>query len=176
MLKGKQIYLRGVEIEDLNYIEEIENNPENWLISGTLIPFSRKSLEEYILSIRSLAIDKQSRWIICKNDTHSQIGAIDLFEYDAIHRRAGMGIIIDEDYRKNGLASEAISILKEYAFSFLNLSQLWANILEDNKASQALFEKLGFIKSATKKKWFIKDGAWYDEHFYQLENGKQELI
>ena len=170
MLEGKRIYLRGVEIDDLNFIEKIENNPENWLISGTLIPFSRKSLEEYILSIRNLANDKQSRWIICTNDSDISIGAIDLFEYEQTHRRAGMGIIIEKEYRMGGLASEAISLLNDYAFSFLNLTQLWANILDDNLASQGLFEKMGFIRTATKKRWFLKDGKWHDEHLYQLEN------
>lgn len=172
MLKGEQIYLRSVKISDLDFIERLENNPENWLISGTLKPFSKKNLEEYILNISDLVSDEQYRWIICLNDSERRIGAIDLFEYDQKLRRTGMGIIIDEEFRKSGLATEAISILNEYAFSSLNLSQLWANILDDNHASQRLFEKSGFQRTATKKKWFIVDGEWHDEHLYQLENIK----
>ncbi len=172
MLKGKRIYLRGVTINDLDFIERIENNPENWMISGTLLPFSRKNIEDYILNIKSLESDKQSRWIICLNESEEAIGAIDLFEYDLTLRKAGMGIIIMEEIRKNGIASEAISLLNEYAFSYLKLAQLWANILENNDASQRLFEKMGFQRTATNKKWFHIDGNWHDEHLYQLENTK----
>jgi len=172
MLKGKHIYLRGVEIDDLNFIEALENNPENWLISGTLIPFSRKSIEEYINAIRNLQTDKQCRWIISLASNDECIGAIDLFEYDSIHRRAGVGIIIEEKYRKKGYASQAIDLLIEYSFSHLNLFQLWACIIDNNIASQNLFSKAGFELTAAKKNWIFSDGLWHNEYIYQLINPK----
>lgn len=172
MLRGKNIYLRGVEIEDLALIERIENNPENWLHSGTLIPFSKKSIEEYVLAIRDLFNDKQSRWVIALHENDHSIGAIDLFEFDALNRRAGIGVIIEEEYRSKGFASEAIELLSDYAFSYLNLHQLWSTILSSNLASQKLFEKNNFIKTATKSKWVLTDGAWNDEYFYQRFNPK----
>lgn len=172
MLKGEHIYLRGVEMEDLDLIERLENNPENWLNSGTLIPYSKKSIEDYVLSIRDLNTDKQSRWIICLTSNDNSIGAIDLFEYDSIHRRAGMGIIIEEKYRKNGYAANSIALLTEYSFSFLNLYQLWASIIDSNLASQELFIKMGFMKTAEKKNWIISDGEWHNEYIYQLVNPK----
>ena len=172
MLKGKKIYLKGVEIDDLPFLEEIENNPENWLVSGTLIPFSRKSIEEYIYAIRNLQTDKQCRWIICLIETNERIGAIDLFEYNAVHRRAGVGIIIDEKFRKKGFASMAIDLIIKYAFSHLNLYQLWACILDDNIASQNLFSKAGFELSASKKNWIFSGDMWHNEYIYQLINPK----
>lgn len=172
MLKGKKIYLRGVEIEDLALIERVENNPDNWLVSGTLIPFSKKSLEEYVLAIRDLNMDKQSRFVISTIHDDKSIGTIDLFEYDSINRRAGVGIIIEEKYRSNGYASEALELLCAYAFSYLNLHQVWANILENNNASQKLFEKNNFEKTATKSQWVQSNGKWYDAYFYQRINSK----
>jgi len=172
MLKGENIYLRGVEMEDLTLIENLENNPENWLQSGALIPFSKKSMEEYILSIRDLNSDKQSRWIISTLKEDKSIGAIDVFEFDPINRRAGIGIIIQKEFRKNGYASEAIELLCDYAFSYLNLHQLWANILDFNTASQRLFEKNSFRKIATKPNWILNNGQWHDEFIYQRFNPK----
>lgn len=159
-------------MEDLVLIESLENNPENWLQSGALIPFSKKSLEEYILSIRDLNSDKQSRWIISTLNEDKSIGAIDIFEFDAINRRAGIGIIIEEEFRKNGYASEAIDLLCDYAFSYLNLHQLWANILDFNTASQRLFKKNNFRKIATKPNWILTDGKWHDEFIYHRFNPK----
>ena len=170
MLKGKKIYLRGVEFEDVELIESIENDSNNWLHSGTTLPFSKKTIEEYILSIRDLYSDKQSRWIICLHESDQSIGAIDLFEFDGLNRRAGVGIIIDEKYRNKGYAKEAIELLSNYAFSYLNLHQLWSTIVSSNTASQKLFENCNFRKTATKKNWIVNNGSWLDEYFYQLIN------
>jgi diamine N-acetyltransferase len=172
MLKGENIVLRGVDLSDLQLIEKLENNPDNWLHSGTLIPFSKKSIEEYVLGIQDLANDKQYRWIIDLASKNVSIGAIDLFEYDAVNRRAGIGIILEEKYRKNGFATEAIDLLATYAFSFLNLNQLWATILAFNVPSQRLFENNGFKKMAVKKNWNLYNNEWHDEYFYQRFNPK----
>lgn len=172
MLKGENIYLRGVEIEDLSFIERVENNPENWLVSGTLIPFSKKSIEEYVLAIRDLNSDKQCRFIISTIEEDESIGTIDLFEYDSINKRAGIGIIIEEKHRKMGYGSEALNVLCDYAFSYLNLHQIWANIIDSNLASQNLFENNDFKKTAVKFQWIQTNGKWYDAYFYQRINSK----
>jgi diamine N-acetyltransferase len=125
-----------------------------------------------VLGIQDLANDKQYRWIIDLASKNVSIGAIDLFEYDAVNRRAGIGIILEEEYRKNGFATEAIDLLATYAFSFLNLNQLWATILAFNVPSQRLFENNGFKKMAVKKNWNLHNNEWHDEYFYQRFNPK----
>ena len=151
MFKGQKIYLRGIELDDLSFLGIIENNPENWHVSGTLIPFSDSSLKDYILSVRDLPADKQVRLIICQNKNNQPVGAVDLFEYDPVHRRTGIGILIGEKQRKKGFASEALTLSIDYAFNFLNLHQLWANILQNNSHSILLFENCGFTNSGKKK-------------------------
>lgn len=172
MLRGKNIFLRGVEIEDLSLIERLENNPHNWLISGTLIPFSKQSIEDYVRAIRDLNIDKQCRWVISTINNKDSIGTVDLFEYDSINRRAGIGIIIEEEHRIKGFGSEALEVICEYAFSYLNLHQLWANILDSNTTSQKLFENNYFQKTASKAQWIRNNGKWHDMYFYQRINSK----
>jgi diamine N-acetyltransferase len=173
MLKGQHIYLRGIEIGDLSFLSDIENNPDNWIISDTLIPFSDSSLKAYILSSRDLTSDKQVRFIVCKNESDTPIGAVDLFNYDSVHRKAGVGILIKEDERKNGFASQALKIIIEYAFDFLNLHHIWANILQNNSHSIKLFKSNGFELSGVKKEWNLYEGEWLDEGFYQLFNPRE---
>lgn len=170
MLKGQHIYLRGIEIDDLSFLTITENNPDNWKVSGTLIPFSDSSLKEYIRSARDLPADKQVRYIICENESNKSVGAIDLFDYDPVHRRAGVGILILENERNKGFASEALEILIDYGFNFLNLHQLWANINQQNSESIRLFKKNSFELSGVKKDWNLFNGEWKDEGFYQLFN------
>ena len=173
MLKGQHIYLRGIEISDQPFLATIENNPENWKVSGTLIPFSESSLKDYILSARDLPSDKQVRYIICNNDSDNPIGAVDLFDYDPIHKRAGVGIIILAEERQKGFATEALKIIIEYGFNFLNLHLIWANILQNNTQSIKLFKSNGFKLSGVKKEWNLYGGEWLDEGFYQLFNPRE---
>ena len=173
MLKGQHIYLRGIEIDDLPFLAITENNPENWKVSGTLIPFSDSSLKDYILSARDLPSDKQVRFIICKNENDKPVGAVDLFDYDPVHRKAGVGILILADERKKGFASQALKIIIDYGFNFLNLHQIWANIHQQNSQSIKLFINNGFELSGVKKDWNLYNGEWQDEGFYQVFNAKE---
>jgi diamine N-acetyltransferase len=96
------------------------------------------------------------------------VGAIDLFDYDPFHQRAGVGILInDKKDRGKGFAKQALTILKDYAFKYLHLKQLYCSIGEDNKKSQQLFEQLGFVQCGIKKEWLKTMDGWMDEYFYQ---------
>jgi len=93
---------------------------------------------------------------------------IDLFDFDPKNLRAGLGIVIlDENDRGKGIGEEALSLLIAYAFSILNLHQLYANILEENTISRHLFERLGFEKVGVKKEWLMFKGAFKNEVLYQ---------
>ena len=96
------------------------------------------------------------------------VGCVDLFDLDPRHHRAHVGILIANcEDRMKGYASEALSLLKTYAFSHLNLHQLFCQIGDQNKRSISLFEKQGFTKSGTLKEWLMYDDEWHDVHTYQ---------
>lgn len=170
-LKGKQIYLRALEPKDLDFLYQLENDTSIWEISGTLKPYSKKVLQLYLENAHRDIYDvKQLRLCICnKND--GCIGLIDLFDFDPKNRRAGIGIVITKtEDRNKGLGAEAISLLCNYAFSILDLHQLYANILEENKASIHLFEKLGFTKIGVKKEWVRTNSGFKNEIIFQKIN------
>ena len=78
---------------------------------------------------------------IFHNDEY--IGAIEL--YDISNDRCTLGIIIGErEYWGRGFGSEAIIALLEYAFSELNLNQVYLRTFFDNKRAIAAFHKVGF--------------------------------
>ncbi|UII79232.1 GNAT family N-acetyltransferase [Flagellimonas sp. CMM7] len=170
-LKGEQIYLRALEPKDLDFLYQLENDTSIWEISGTLKPYSKKVLQLYLENAHRDIYDvKQLRLCICnKND--DCIGLIDLFDFDPKNRRAGIGIVITKtEDRNKGVGAEAISLLCNYAFSILDLHQLYANILEENKASIHLFEKLGFTKIGVKKEWVRTNSGFKNEIIFQKIN------
>ncbi len=96
------------------------------------------------------------------------VGAVDLFEYDPIHRRAGIGILIyGARNRRQGYAREALGILCRYARERLNLHQLWCTVGVDNTASLGLFRAAGFVETGTRRDWIWTPGGFHDVIFFQ---------
>jgi len=167
-LKGKDIYLRALEPEDLDFLYELENNTAIWEISGTIAPYSKQVLKRYLENAHRDIYDvKQLRLCIC-NLSEEVIGLIDLFDFDPRNRRAGVGLVIlDEKNRNLGLGAAAIELLTKYAFTYLDLKQLYANVAEDNMASIHLFLKMGFKKTAVKEDWIYTNGSFKNEILLQ---------
>ncbi len=165
-LTGKNIKLRAMEPSDLEVLYEWENDPANWKVSNTIAPFSKHVLQKYIENAHlDIYEAKQLRLMIVRIDPDPGdteiIGAIDLFDFDPLNLKAGIGILIArKEDRMKGIATEAISILCEYAFQSLHLHQLYCNVTEDNEASLGLFEKLGFSEIGKKADWVRKENGW----------------
>jgi len=169
-LKGKNLELRALEPEDLALLYLWENDTDIWNVSNTLVPISRYILKKYLESThKDIYETKQLRLIIQLGDSKRAIGAIDLFDFDPYHKRAGIGILIaDKGDRRKGYAREAIDILVSYAFNTLNLHVVYCNISTENCASLDLFKQAGFDIAGTKKEWIWDGEKFQDEHFLQI--------
>ena len=100
--------------------------------------------------------------------TFRTVGTLDLFEYDPLHGRAGLGILIyDRDDRCRGYAADAVERLCRYARERLRMHQLWCNVGADNTASLGLFRKLGFREVGTKRDWLWTPDGYRDEIMLQ---------
>lgn len=100
------------------------------------------------------------------------VGAIDLFNFDPFHLRAGVGIMIDKPCRGRGYAGEALELLIRYSFDTLRLHQLFCHIREDNQESINLFKKRNFQITGKKEDWLWDGQNWNAELFMQLINTK----
>ncbi|MCW5516515.1 GNAT family N-acetyltransferase [Muriicola sp. Z0-33] len=170
-LTGDKIKLRALEAEDLNFLYELENNPDIWEISGTITPYSKHVLKLYLENAyRDIYEVKQLRLCICTKDEET-VGLIDLFDFDPKNRRAGIGIVVLEaEYRNQGIGREAIELVCKYAFTVLNIRQLYANVGEENSASLHLFKKIGFEIVGVKKDWILSGGNFKNEVLLQKIN------
>jgi diamine N-acetyltransferase len=171
-----EITLRALEPSDIDLLYNWENDREIWLVSNTIVPYSRHILKKYLdNSHLDIYQTKQLRLMIDlkeeKNKKIKTIGAVDLFDFDPYHNRAGVGILIgDKSKRKKGYASMALENLIQYAFRTLQLNQIYCNILTDNKESLILFRKHGFTLIGEKKEWIKYSGKFVGEFMLQLLN------
>ena len=173
MLQKNNISLRAPEPQDLDFLFQMENDQKMWHLSNMLTPFSRFDLEQFImLSDKDIFATKQARFIIEKmeENVNVQVGAVDLFDFEPQHKRAGVGIMVIEAERKQGIASKAIDLLVDYSFNILGLHQLFCNIEKTNPESIDLFKKKGFEIVGVKKDWNFRNNEWIDEYLLQLIN------
>lgn len=170
-LKGKHVYLRALELEDLDFIYNIENDESFWEISNTQTPFSKYILRQYLENSHIDIFEAKQLRLVISNYQNESIGMIDLFDFDFKNSRAGVGILVKESSnRQQGFGKEALQLLVNYSFHHLNLHQLYCNITEDNKASISLFTHQGFEKIGLKKDWNSINGKYQNEYLFQLIN------
>ena len=171
-LQGEKILLRALEPEDLEFIYLLENDESIWNVSNTQTPYSKFLIRQYLKNAhKDIYEAKQLRLAICKNNSQTAIGLIDLFDFDARNNRAGIGIVIHNDSNKNsGIGKEALGLLINYSFNKLQLHQLYANIGTNNVPSIKLFTTFGFEKIGVKKDWNFLDNTYQDEAVFQLIN------
>ena len=169
-MKNDRIKLRAIEPEDIDVLFLWENDQDIWKVSNTTSPFSRFVLEQYIAnSHQDIYTNKQLRLMIeTVGDEKVTIGSIDLFDFDPKNKRAGIGILIEKEYRNNGYASEALNLLIDYAFGVVDLHQLYCNICDDNETSMKLFQNAGFQVVGVKKEWIKNSEGYQDEYLLQL--------
>jgi diamine N-acetyltransferase len=167
--ENDNIFLRKPEPEDIDFLCALENDPTIWWVSDTRTPFSRWQIKLHIEnSVYDIFTNKELRLIIIQKESNRPVGIVDLFDFDPLHDRAGVGIIILPEYRNMSFASQCLDIIKSYCFNWLNLNQIWCNIDADNSVSIKLFESAGFRKSGELKKWKKSEDIYKDVNFYQL--------
>ena len=169
-LSGKHIYLRAVEKDDAGQVFLWENNPKNWKVSNTEVPFSMYDIVQLIEQQSDLRKSGQLRLVIMTQPEESRaVGVIDLYDVNFKHGYAAVGILIAEDQDKGkGFATEALALLINYCTEILELRNLYCQIHGDNQASVSLFEKAGFKHAGTRKNWLRFKNEFFDELTYQL--------
>ena len=161
----KNVTLRRPKLLDLDQLLLWENNLDNSLYSDNPIFYTREQIEQFLTSDQDILLDRKIRFMI--DSSGSPIGCIDLFEYDMVNSRAGVGIFIDEKFRNMGFGTKALSLLKSICMKDYFISNLHVNILYTNKTSIQLFERAGFTKNGVKENWIRTENSMLDVWFFQ---------
>jgi diamine N-acetyltransferase len=169
LLQNETIVLRALEPEDLDWLYRWENDPEFWQYGSTLTPYSRFTLREYISNALSQDIfqSRQLRLMIVEKKSQQAVGTIDLYDFEPIHLRAGIGLLIDLDHRRRGFGLQALQLLREYASRILLLKQLYAYIPVSNLPSYRLFQKSGYAEAGLLKSWIRTADGFTDAYLMQ---------
>lgn len=148
-LTGTRTLLRPVDARDVDILLAWENDPAIRAVGIPGPAYTRGDIEAFVAGeAAGFAANGQQRFMIeAAGVPGLPVGTADLFGYDARGRRAEVGILIAASrHRRRGYATDALRVLSRYAFTKLYIKQLHCSISEDNPASAALFERLGFVR------------------------------
>ena len=99
------------------------------MIMSIVAPNIMGQQEEAAIDKAHLDIQQAGQYRFVLEDLEGNaVGCVDLFDYDAVDRRAAIGIIIEKKYRQQGFAREAISLMKDYAFNRIGMHQLYCSV------------------------------------------------
>jgi len=96
-------------------------------------------------------------------------GSIGMMRMTDIYRKnAEAGYFIGEEYWGKGIATIALRQYVSYIFHTFDITRITAPVIEHNRASQRVLEKVGFRKEALHLKSIFKNGEYHNEVIYAL--------
>ena len=159
-LIGDRIYLSPRNSEDVEQFTEWLNDFETTDYIGrsgilTTLNSEKKYLEENSLP--------EASFVIVKYDDNKMIGTVSLENINHIDRCATLGIFIgDKNFRSKGYGTEAIKLILEYGFKYLNLENIKLDLIEYNERALKCYKKCGFKEYGRRRKCKFVDGKYYD--------------
>ena len=161
-LVGDRIYLapRSLAEEDIEkYAEWLNdfNTTDYTGRSGQILTLDaeKKYLEEHV--------NDEATFAIVEKENDKLIGTVGLHDTNYINRTATLGIFIgDYDYRSKGYGTEAILLILDYGFNYLNLNNIKLNLMEFNERAYKCYKKCGFKEYGRRRKCNFINGKYYD--------------
>ncbi len=157
-IKTNRLTLRQIKMEDMDAHFAIFSNPEVMAGHG-MSPYTDRSQSEEMLSWygRAFLQRKAMRWAIIHQETGQFIGSCGYFHITPEHFRAEIGYELDPAFWRQGLGTETVVAILEFAFATVNFHRIEAIVDPNNAASAALLRKIGFTEEG-----LLRD-RFYDE-------------
>lgn len=104
-----------------------------------------------------------------RTKTGVPIGTIGINWLESTHRLAMLGAKIGEpDYWGGGYGSDALLLIVDHAFNWLDIRKVWLLTTSMNTRVQRQMEKFGFTLEVRQRRAAYADGVWFDWLAYGL--------
>jgi len=159
-LVGERIYLSPINVEDVEIFTE-------WMNDFYVTDYTGRSYRTMTLQDEKQYLEKTSNtknvFAIIDSEKDETIGTVGLHEIDNINRTATLGIFIgNKSYWNKGYGTEAIQLILDFGFNYLNLNNIDLALMEFNQRALKCYEKCGFKEIGRKRKCKFINGKYYD--------------
>ena len=96
------------------------------------------------------------------------VGCVELYNYDPVNRRAAVGLVVSNEYRRQGYGTAMIQTLTQFCLQNTSLHQVYADIAATNTPSINIFQRAGYQHCATLRDWVVRADHFIDTYRYQL--------
>ena len=160
-LTGDNIYLSPISLDDVEEYAEMVNDIKvsvglGYLSYTNIIDF--ESEKEFLISVK-----KEKMFAVRLLENNELLGNIGFNSLDIINRNGALGVLIgNPKYQRKGYGTEALKLILDYGFSFLNLRNISLSVFEYNGAAYNLYKKAGFKEVGRLRKAVEIMGKTYD--------------
>jgi RimJ/RimL family protein N-acetyltransferase len=149
------VSLKPFETKHLERTRMWTNDADLATLVGRTRPINDQEHREWFASLHKSTTNVH---FAVETSEEEHIGHIWLHDIDTLHRRAEIRVVIGETAATgHGYGTEAISLIRDYAFQRLNLHKVYAYVVSINPRARRAFEKAGFELEGTLKqdRWSI---------------------
>ena len=165
LIPGREVYLRAVEESDLPVLKFLLNDAMTALFAGSSsLPTSERNHAEFHSSTQRA----DTHLAIVLRDSDETVGVTQISALDWRVQSADSGIKILESHRGRGIALDACRARDAFLFFRLGLRRLEWRVLDFNKPSQRLAERLGYRHEGTLREVASIDGRWRNLEIFSL--------
>lgn len=160
-LVGDRIYLSPRNSEDVEIYTKWLNDfqvTDYTGRSGTIMTLEGE--KQYLAQA-----EKQDarQFAIVTLDKDEVIGTVSLEKIDYINRSATLGIFIgNTDYHSKGYGTEAVNLILDYGFNYINLNVIQLDVFSFNERAIKCYQKCGFQEMGRRRKSKFVNGKYYD--------------
>ncbi len=161
-LIGRKVTLRAIEERDLEFLQNLMNDPEiSASVVGTAYPVSAVHQEHWY---QKIVDDDRTLRLIIETQKDGVVGTVIMGDFDWISRVAhSTGIKMDTSrVTESGIALDAMVTLFGYAFNELNLNRIEGSAMADNRQAMALNKLIGFTIEGTMRQAVYAGGKYHD--------------
>ena len=166
-----RVKVRAAEEADLSILTESRKNPDSlrqWYEDEILFPLSEKEIRDgFINDLNDFYKDDKKLFII-ETLPGDYAGQLQIWH---VNRRAGVirhGIFMEEEFRGQGFAKEALAIVLDFYFNELNYRKSSPYVYSYNINSQKFHEKFGYKLEARVKEEHYSRNGYHDLLYYSL--------
>jgi RimJ/RimL family protein N-acetyltransferase len=162
-LKGKRIYLRGMEKNDLSgRFFDWANDKEvtRYLFMG-IFPNNIANLEEWFDEARKS--DKEINLMIVDKKTDKEIGFCGFHEIRWLHRSAEYRVFIcEKEYWDKGYGREVAKLMLRYGFELLNFNKIYLGVNASHVRAVNSYLQSGFVKEGVLREEIYRNSRYHD--------------
>ena len=171
VLTGEKTVLRPFAKKDAETYFQIRSMPESMKYIGKAKYRSIEEAYEWMDWIKREFDQKRSIvWCIADRESDKMLGYGLVFKFNYSHHWAMVGYALHKDFFRQGVMSDCLPLIIDYAFKEMKLHRLEANIDKRNIASESLLKKFGFKQEAHFIENYYFDGQYLDSIHFGLVN------